>query len=94
MSHTKNTWEIGFADANWINIVADDGRTDSVDSSWTVARVNRCMGQESLGHARLIVAAPQLLAEAFKLVAQLKTVALHPSHYAGLEAAVAKAIEG
>lgn len=94
MSNTKNQWHIGETDEHWIEILATEERSDDIDPTWTVAKVNKCMGRESRDHARLIVASPLLLAEAFQLVARLKEMAIHPSHFAGLEAAVAKAIEG
>lgn len=94
MSTTKNQWRVGESDENWIEILATEERSDDIDHTWTVAKVNKCMGRESRDHARLIAAAPQLLAEAFQLVAKLKTMAFHESHYAGLEAAVAKALKG
>lgn len=42
-------------------------------------------------NAHLIAAAPDLLAESKTLIARLKDMAVHPSHYAGLEAAIKKA---
>lgn len=41
--------------------------------------------------ARLIAAAPELLAESAALIEALKGMAIHPSHYAALEAAITKA---
>ena len=46
---------------------------------------------ERLANARLIVAAPALLAEARALVVKLGGMAVHPSHYAGLVAAIVAA---
>ena len=52
----------------------------------------RVTGENSAADAQLIAAAPILLIESIALVKQLKPMAIHPSHYADLEAAIAKAI--
>lgn len=44
--------------------------------------------------AALIAAAPDLLAESRRLLARLQEMAIHPSHYAGLAAAIARATGG
>ena len=41
--------------------------------------------------AALVTAAPDLLAESRRLLARLQEMAIHPSHYAGLAAAIARA---
>ena len=41
--------------------------------------------------AALVAAAPDLLAESRRLLARLQEMAIHPSHYAGLAAAIARA---
>ena len=44
--------------------------------------------------AALVTAAPDLLAESRRLLARLQEMAIHPSHYAGLAAAIARAAGG
>lgn len=44
-------------------------------------------------HTNLIAAAPELLAEGKALLQALREIAIHPSHYSGLSAAIAKAQE-
>ena len=44
--------------------------------------------------AALVAAAPDLLAESRRLLARLQEMAIHPSHYAGLAAAIARATGG
>lgn len=43
------------------------------------------------GDDALAAAAPDLLAESQRLLARLQEMAIHPSHYAGLAAAIARA---
>jgi hypothetical protein len=47
--------------------------------------------EDHQANARIIAAAPDLLAESRRLLARLQEMAIHPSHYAGLAAAIARA---
>jgi len=49
---------------------------------------------EIAANAALVAAAPDLLAESQRLLARLQEMAIHPSHYAGLAAAIARATGG
>jgi len=64
----------------------------SVPSNHWVASMNSWDGAEDhQANARIIAAAPDLLAESRRLLARLQEMAIHPSHYAGLAAAIARA---
>ena len=67
----------------------------SVPSNHWVASMNSWDGAEDhQANARIIAAAPDLLAESQRLLARLQEMAIHPSHYAGLAAAIARATGG
>jgi hypothetical protein len=59
--HTPGPWDIGRNHDHVIEITNNDGRTDSIDPVWILAKINTCMGSESEANAHLIAAAPDLL---------------------------------
>ena len=67
--------------------IADDGTIEARHAG----RVGALSADVSAEHRALIAAAPALLAEARALVVKLGGMAVHPSHYAGLVAAIVAA---
>ena len=51
----------------------------------------RFTGGKTAQAVGLVETAPDLLAESQRLLARLQEMAIHPSHYAGLAAAIARA---
>lgn len=67
--------------------IADDGTIEARHAG----RIGALSADVSAEHRALIAAAPALLAEARALVVKLGGMAVHPSHYAGLVAAIVAA---
>ena len=83
----------------WTAMVTDNLALDGTPALWDI--VQRSSGgtvAEIQSHnpddAALVAAAPDLLAESRRLLARLQEMAIHPSHYAGLAAAIARATGG
>ena len=81
----------------WTSMVTDTmGDTPALwdivqrSSGGTVAEIQ----SHNPDDAALVAAAPDLLAESRRLLARLQEMAIHPSHYAGLAAAIARATGG
>lgn len=67
--------------------IADDGTIEARHAG----RIGALSADVSAEHRALIAAAPALLAEARALVVKLGGMAVHPSHYAGMVAALVAA---
>lgn len=80
-NHTPGPWAVDNLTVRWGGyFVADcDGKGD-------IARQGECQA-----NARLIAAAPDLLEQSQAAAASLRQAGVHPSYYAGLLAAIAKA---
>ena len=88
MTHTPGPWTamvtdtMGDTPALWDIVQRSSGGT--------VAEIQ----SHNPDDAALVAAAPDLLAESRRLLARLQEMAIHPSHYAGLAAAIARATGG
>ena len=91
--HTPGPWKIGHHEGLPANHVAIDAplHGELALVVWKFESEKRTPRCEA--NARLIAAAPDLLAEAQAVVKTLQAMAVHASHYAGLEAAITKATE-
>ena len=67
-----------------------DGMIYDPEDGQTIAAMSESATPEQ---AKLLAAAPDLLAEGQTLIERLKEMAIHPSHYAGLQAAITKATQ-
>lgn len=88
--HTPGPWLFSPVNDCAIAIVEDDGT-----SIFDITGGLHTTGQSALAaNTALVAAAPDLLAESQRLLARLQEMAIHPSHYAGLAAAIARATGG
>ena len=93
--HTPSPWRHGVSYPDGIDIIKDEAHPTH-QPYWTVCKVNTCMGSESEANAKLIAAAPELLALAEHIEAMHDDDYLtgHPEWLAIVEearAAIAKA---
>jgi hypothetical protein len=90
--HTPGPWRHGVSYPDGIDIIKDEAHPTH-QPYWTVCKVNTCMGSESEANARLIAAAPELLAASFELLEILRDMPKGPQHDAmvKLHHALAKA---
>lgn len=89
--HTPGPWASGRA-------IPEDGAVSRIvragDDHIAVVMHLEDAAQEAADNARLIAAAPELLAESQRLLARLQEMSIHPSHYAGIASAIASATGG
>ena len=86
--HTPGPWTV---DPKTLAVYAPDRHGHA--AAVRVAECGRTLlpTAEIAANAALVAAAPDLLAESRRLLARLQEMAIHPSHYAGLAAAIARA---
>ena len=89
--HTPGPWTV---DPKTLAVYAPDRHGHA--AAVRVAECGRTLlpADEIRANAALVAAAPDLLAESRRLLARLQEMAIHPSHYAGLAAAIARATGG
>ncbi len=89
--HTPGPWTV---DPKTLAIYAPDRHGHA--AAVRVAECGRTLlpAAEIAANAAPVAAAPDLLAESQRLLARLQEMAIHPSHYAGLAAAIARATGG
>jgi hypothetical protein len=100
MSHTPGPWAVSFrrTSVEGVNVsfCVDAGAAINIaggQSQEHLVGYGPILEAECRANAHLIAAAPKLLSEARSLVERLRGMAVHQSHYAGLENAIAQATQ-
>ncbi|WP_341714479.1 hypothetical protein [Limnobacter sp.] len=89
--HTPGPWFISYTHDDNLSMSIDDQPGMDGERNYDLAVVTHGCPDELLANARLVAAAPVLLSEAKALLKVLRSMAIHPSHYANMEAAIALA---
>ena len=95
MSHTPGPWHVGPKIDNWTDCSICSWRDGREGSSRVavanILNVEGIDGADNLDNARLIAAAPELLAICQAIAADARVVRLHTNHQQALAAIIAKA---